>query len=582
MSFRRRDYPELLDNLLTALVGGIAAEPHPFPPPGDQTAPRHLLDSPPARLLVSIFGERNALPYRFRPDADAELSRDGTAVLWRAGGARPDPGTLVHINYLRRDEPATLTDIEVGGVARTLVEAVGHELARLYAQLEAVRDAGFLESATGSALDKVVALLGIQRVPADRATAGLEFARAAGTPGAITIPAGTRVIDPDVQVEYETVETVTLAPAQTRVRVDARDVEPANDPVEAGMLTVLVVPIAGIAAVSNPAPARRAAAAESDAELRTRARTVLEGSEKATRGALSGVLARQLVHGEISEPPDQPGTVVITPVAEDLTPERREQLTAALRDTRAAGVTVELTERQVPARVLLEVEVTTGPGLLDTDRAAAHETVRGAIEDYFAALPIAEDARVNQIVGRVLAVPAVQDVTLLSAQVEEDGVVSDRLDRAAGIIALADTPTVLAELSISDAGLPTRADLVIRFPTGESVPDRTAVTTALEDAFTYLTAQAALATSGPERVLSYGKLLRVLPDPVGEGATLTSFDTADEPKPPLPTSADPYDVTLFVAQANGLTRILGAAGDSYTLSTRERLALQTVTVEAEG
>ena len=158
MSFRRRDYPEVLDNLLTALVGGVSAEPHPFPPPGDEAAPRHLLDAPPARLLVSVFGERNGLPHRFRADTDLELSRDGTAVLWRQGGARPDAGTLVHVNYLRRDDPATLTDLEVGGVARTLVEAVGREMARLYAQLEAVYDAGFLDSATGSALDKVVAL----------------------------------------------------------------------------------------------------------------------------------------------------------------------------------------------------------------------------------------------------------------------------------------------------------------------------------------------------------------------------------------------------------------------------------------
>lgn len=582
MSFRRRDYPEVLDNMLTALVGGVSAEPHPFPPPGDEAQPRHLLDAPPAKLLVSAFGERNGLSYRFRTDSDIELSRDGTAVVWRQNGARPDNGTLVHVNYLRRDDRATLTDIEVGSVARTLVEAVGREMARLYAQLEAVYNSGFLDTATGSALDKVVALLGVERVPADRATAKLSFERAKGAPGAITIPAGTRVIDAKVQVEYETVETVTLPPPQTRIIVDARDVEPANDPVGADVLTVLVVPIAGIATVTNPAPAQRAAAAETDAEIRIRARNVLEGGEKATLGAFKSSLARQRVQAEIEEPAGRPGIVVVRPVTEGFTPERREQLFAALEDTRAAGVTVELAGAAAPARVLLDIEIVTRDGLPDPARAAAHQAVRSAIEGYFAALPIREDARVNRIVGLVLAVPGVEDVTILAARVGVAGATTDVLDAATGTISLADTPTVLGDLSISDAALPTRADVVVRFPRSAAAPDRNAVAAAIDGAFTYLATQAALPESGAERTLSYGKLLRVLPAPVGSGETLASYDAAPEPKPALPTAAPPYEVTLFIAQANGLTRVLAAPEDAYTLGTRERLALEAVTIEAES
>ena len=33
MSLRRRIFPEVLENLLTSVSGGVAAEPHPFPPP---------------------------------------------------------------------------------------------------------------------------------------------------------------------------------------------------------------------------------------------------------------------------------------------------------------------------------------------------------------------------------------------------------------------------------------------------------------------------------------------------------------------------------------------------------------------
>ena len=193
MSFRRRDYPEVLDNLLTALVGGVSAEPHPYPPPGDAAAPRHLLDAPPARVVVSAFGARNGLAFRFRPTRTS--SSRATARRWCGRRTAPGPtrGRSCTSTISAATTRATLTDLEVGSVARTLVEAVGREIARLYAQLEAVYDAGFLETAAGSALDKVVALLGIERVPADRATAKLRFSRAAGAPGAITILAGTRV-----------------------------------------------------------------------------------------------------------------------------------------------------------------------------------------------------------------------------------------------------------------------------------------------------------------------------------------------------------------------------------------------------
>ena len=51
MSFRRRNYPEVLDNLLTTLVGGVAAETHPFPPSDSvpRSHPLLLRVSPEAR-----------------------------------------------------------------------------------------------------------------------------------------------------------------------------------------------------------------------------------------------------------------------------------------------------------------------------------------------------------------------------------------------------------------------------------------------------------------------------------------------------------------------------------------------------
>jgi hypothetical protein len=580
MTFRRREYPELLEGILTSLAGGVTAEAHPFPPPGDSDTPRTELDAPPARLLVSVHGARNGASFRFRTGSDVQLSPDGAAVLWLQRGARPDPGTLVEVAYLRRDAKSQLTDLEVGSVARTVVEAVARETARVHAELQGVYEAAFLETATGRSLDNVVALVGVERVPPGRARTGLSFTRDPATPGTITIPAGTRVMDAGVQTEYETVETVTLSPAQTRVNVDALDVEPGNSPVAANVLTVLPVPIAGIVAVTNPAPAGRAESGETDEELRTRARAFLQGSERGTIGALRSALARQGIRGEIVEPPERPGVVIIKPIAGALTPERREQLLAAIDDARPAGVRVELELATPPAAVDLALEIRTGAGLADSARRAAHASVRDVVTDFLAHVPMDEDARINQIVGLVLGVPGVEDVTIVSARLHlPDGTIEDRLDAAEGAVRLAGVPTALADLSIADPSLPTRADLRILFPAGEPAPDRNEVTAALEAAFAYLGERSAAEDSADLRTLSFGKLLLVLPGPVGAHQTLAAHDAAPDPKPALLATSGPYQVSLFVEQANGLTRMLTSPADSYVLGPRERLALNSVNIE---
>ena len=571
MSFRRRDYPEVLDGLLTALLGGVSAESHPYPPPGDTARPRHLLDAPPARALVSVFGTLNGQSHRFRADRDIALLPDGRAIAWGEGGDRPDAGTLISVNYLRKEGQATLSDIEVGSVARTLTEAFALESARLYAQMQAVYDAGFIDTATGRSLERVVALLGLERVPAGRPAATLRFERARGATGAITISAGTRVIDAAVAVEYETLDNVTMDPAQDHVTVSARDVEPANTPVPADTLTVLTVPIAGVGAVINPAPASRAAEAETDEALRRRARGFLHASERGTVGALRAELARLGLQGEIAEPADRPGVVVVTPVAAALSPEQTEQLRAALDDSRPAGVRVELAGIVAPAAVDLDLALVTRATLAEPERRAAHAAVRKSVSAFFETLPIREDARLNRLVGAVLSVPGVEDVTVEGARTRSGGAVTDVLDAAAGLLSLSGAPTVLGELALADPALPSTADLVIRFPETAAVPDRAAATAALEAAL-------AEAAAGNSRVFEWGHVIRALPAPVGSGESYAAWDQA-APPPALPTDAGDYVVTLVIHQASGLTRILAAPGDRYSLTAGERLRLEAVTLD---
>ena len=102
MKPRRRDFPEVRDNLLTSITGGVAAEPYPFPPPGvDQGPFRYSLSRAPAAEVVSVYGNRNGQTHLFRKGVDYTLSEDGRTLQWPAGaGAEvPDEGTVFSVNY---------------------------------------------------------------------------------------------------------------------------------------------------------------------------------------------------------------------------------------------------------------------------------------------------------------------------------------------------------------------------------------------------------------------------------------------------------------------------------------------------
>ncbi len=592
MTFRRRTFPEIVEYLLTSITGGVAGESHPFPPPGTASPPfRHSLQQPPVASVVSVYGSLDGQPHLFRKDADYRLLDDQQTVEWQAGGQLPDPGTLVSINYLPTSARAAVNDLQVGSVVRTLAESVALEIARLYAQLEAVYQSGFIDTATGSALDNVVALLGMERVRGGRPAGEVEFTRAPGSRGSITIPAGTRIITPDGNVEYETTDTVTLAEGQSAIRVVARDLED-NAPLPADSLTVLPVPITGIASVTNPAPTAITAQNETDEELRTRAKNFLHGSERATLGAIKEAIARQGITADVEEVKDAFGQIErvdITPHAQALPPELDQRLRTAIEATRPAGMLVKLKQAEPPRKVDLKLRLTTRSGLLEQDLRAVQRSVRGKIEDYFARLPAREAGSINRIVGLVLGLPEVEDMRILEASWSFNGTVQDVLDLANGQLAIGGFPTVLGKLQITDPNLPTRLQAIVTYPEDEAPPDRPQVQSALANAVIYLNdINASEAATDARRQLSYGKLLRVVPLPGKPGESLEDYDDAVDAGGPVPTLPDesaisPYQVQFVFTLESGLSRIISQASDpAYVLTPFERLSLDSVEVQAEA
>jgi hypothetical protein len=588
MSFRRRTFPEVLESLLTTITGGVAAESHPFPPPRASGAPyRHTTQQSPVAKVVSVYGSRDGEPHLFRPGADYKLLDDQQTLEWQRDAQLPDPGTLIQVNYQTASAQPLLTDLQVGSVVRTLSESVALEFARLYAQLEVVYQAGFVDTAPGKSLDNVVGLLGITRVQGGMAAGDVEFTRSPGSRGSINIPAGTRIITPDSKVEYETTASVTLAQAQNTIRVRARDLE-LNDPLAADSLTVLPIPIAGIGSVTNPAPTAVATQDETDADLRARAKNFLHGSERATLGAIKQAIIRQgVTTADVEEVADTPGRIKITLHVEKLPPEQQQQLLTAIEQARPAGVLVEWPPKlETPRKVNLDLRLTTLAGLLEQDLRAAQHAARDKIADYFARLPAREAGSINRIVGLVLSVPEIRDVRLLSATWTFNGTTMNVLDPEAGELAIAGYPTVLGELRISDPNLPTLLNVRVTYPEGEAPPDERAIQAALTDALTYLNNLNATESLAPaKRELAYGKLLYVVPLPVAgkSTGTLEAYDKAvDAGAPPVPPdegAISPYGVQFVFVLESGLSRILAKVSDqAYTLAPFERMSLSGVDV----
>ncbi len=586
MSFRRRGYPEVLENLLTSLSGGVAAETQPFPPDGATSPPfRMSLEQTQARDVISVHGTRNGESHRFRKGTDFTL--DGAALVWPEAAELPDPGTIVHVNYFGPPRASPVTDIHTGSVVRTLAETIALEIAGLYAQLEAVYESAFIDTADGRSLDHVVALLGIERVRSGRATTQIEFTRAPGSRGAITIPAGTRIMDEQGEIEYETTEEATLPPEQKTIRVAARDLEP-NDPVAADTLTVLPVPIAGIVQVSNPGPAVLGTKDETDEELRTRAKSFLHGSERATIGALRGAVTRQggNITADVVED-DTPGFVSITPHAESLSPTLHQRLLSAVNDARPAGVRVTLQAEVPPRKVSVELRLITLSTLLEQDLRAAHDAVKAKITDYFAKLPVSENGSVNKLVGLALSVPGVEDVRVLGATLDNG---TDILDRNAGLLRIADLPTVLGSLRVADPNLATTLLAAITFPNGEAPADAAQIQASLEELIAYVNAINASEPDGAAdqaaRTLSYGKFLLATPLPGHAAGSLEDFNAqaASGTAPALPdaSTALPYRVSFVLTQATGLATRLSQAAQNYTLTPFERLTLGAVQVAVDG
>src|SRR5258708_5587748 len=131
-----RPYQEIVDDILTAMVGGVVREPIFF----DVKEDLYPLAQP-ANAIRSITGSiptpdgLSTVHYVFQKEVDFTFDAGHNAVAWLKGGQQPADESNFYVDYFRPDSTSPLTDINIGSVTRTVSEAIGREIATAYQQI---------------------------------------------------------------------------------------------------------------------------------------------------------------------------------------------------------------------------------------------------------------------------------------------------------------------------------------------------------------------------------------------------------------------------------------------------------------
>lgn len=478
-----RPYAEVVDDLLTAIVGGVVNEPIIF----DVKVLVYSLAEPAAdvRGITGTIRRKESSEdehFTFQKTIDFEFDQGKNAVVWLNGGTLPKDDTTFFVDYFRLQTRSPLTDINIGSVTRTLSEAIGREIATVYQQINLAYLSGFIDTAQGKSLDFVVAILDVFRKTKDFAVGFVTFFRDPAIDGNITIPQEASLATTQGEVTFHTTEPRTLQRGQARIDVPIRADSAFGGEkgiVKSGAITSLALRIAGIARITNFEPTSLAAQDETDEQLRLRAKAALRALGKATLAALAKAISDNRARlDEVSDPntlngkASTPGTVTLLVQTET---GRFPSLQAAVNETRAAGVLTTLVARFVFFTPHISAKIT--PNLTGAGKDKIKNDMIAALESYVEALqPSASVSGADMLkaLSEVKDISSVKfiDVRAWRADIGQPG--SDPLVEAlvASLQGVNAQDTDALRAAISDV---IAAEAPALLPSGRRIPDRTLI-----------------------------------------------------------------------------------------------------------
>lgn len=483
-----RPYQEIVNDILTAIVGGVVNEPIFFDLKQDHyPLAKPALDIRAINGTATPPGTQQSMQYAFQKTVDFVYSQGDNAVAWLPGGVHPDDATTFYVDYFQPNSTSPLTDINVGSVTRTLGEAISREIAIVYQQINQAYLSGFVDTATGKTLDLVVSILDVTRKTKVFAIGLVTFFRDQSLPdGNITIPEGTLLSTTKGDATFVTDELRALQQGQIRIDVPVRASDASKGQVgvvPAGAITTLAQAITGISRVTNFDATVLGSNDETDDQLRARAKALLRGVGKGTLAALiqivfeEGAAVNEIWDPEGSPPKTSPpGTVILQIQTE---PERFLNIQSAVQETRAAGIQATLVAKYIFFKPRLVITIASGLIPTAAGKVKLINQVIAAMQTYVDGLQLGQPVQGGDLIQAIIkgGIKEVSD----AKQIRIADVVVSRADiNQPGVEtlvdALVDAITAAGPLKENDA-LKTVLNNVINTsapapPTSTRIPDR--------------------------------------------------------------------------------------------------------------
>ena len=328
------------------------------------------------------------------------------------------------INYLQNN--TDITNLSIGGVARSMLEVVNKQLSDYYNVLDINQAMGFLSTAEGYFLDLIGNLFNMPRLQAGSSSAtqadkAQRFYVTRGVLGdyipGLQIVSGTKVSTSDDSILFTVTETVSFAAGVTEVYVPIEsDGTGTNYNVGKNALIKNNLGITDVYTV-NDASLISGSNTEDDNNYRYRISNATLTAEKANETAIR--IAALSVDGvaDVILTPYKRGIgsydVLVTPTEGIASATLITQVQTAIDSVQAYGVSGLAVAPTVVA-VDIEVRVIFTDNVISTDQTKIKESVKVAIEKYTVSIPIGGEFVLNELRQQIMDVsPLIKDHVIM-------------------------------------------------------------------------------------------------------------------------------------------------------------------------
>lgn len=297
-----------------------------------------------------------------------------------------------------------ITNTIPGSVIRTIVEALMAELDIQNYTVDQIYKAMNIDTAEGSDLDNIVAILGVVRKQATYAEGTVVFGRSDVYATDIAIQYAQMIStrqNNNGSTSYEfmvTEDSAKLKAGELQTVVNVRATTPGNMFLPVGTITIMNTPIVGIEYVTNLTEFIGGTDKETDDELRERAKQALAGLGKGTNIALRSALLglEGVVDAIVMDANRGVGTADIVVITSELPPSQAlvSEIDYTISITKAAGIDVKAIFPVIKTQnIVVTINDLSGNDLADEDISRAYN----AIINYCNSLSVGDVLIISQI-----------------------------------------------------------------------------------------------------------------------------------------------------------------------------------------